>query len=382
MAEGRPPEGSYDFIKRIDEAQTGIVVDGKLGELDHGAGFIASMANCGSVRKRCIFAHPPWRVKATGPEPARAFGAYTVALPPDSRAFLEFSIGLRDGVNGRSDGVRFLVEVDGEAVFDEVWAKSEWKSVSVPLDKWRGKRVRVTFITTPGPANNPSYDWASWGEPRIRLEAPPRRIDVRLAAPTEVGSVVGPDPKLSWRLAEHKDAMYFYDVSLAMPGRAIFLWAKPKPVTLPLDLAAEPFTISVAVQGAPAKQPIKHVGAAPATAKSNGVQKEGINAHPPHNGRTSVDYLIQLPRAKPAKLTFAVGLRDGSKSNGVIFLVQANGRELYRRRVTRPDGWHPAEVDLSQFSGRPLLLSLIVDSDGPYYYDWATWAEPRLGVKP
>jgi len=376
--EGRPPEASHDFIREIYEAETGIIVDGRRGELDQGGSFISSMSNCGMVRKRCIFAHPPWRVKATGPEPARTFGSFSVDVPRDGRAFLEFSIGLRDGVNGRSDGVRFIVEVDGEAVFDEVWAKSEWKPVSVPLDKSRGKHVRIAFITTPGPGNNPSYDWACWGEPRIRLEAPPRRIVVRLASPKEVAQVLGPDPELKWRLVERKDKMWFYDVSLAMPGRAIFLWTSPRPVALPLDLAAEPFSMSMTVRGAPVKGPIKHVGAGRGKAKSNGVEKEGINAHPPHNGRTSLDYLFLLPDKKPITLAFAVGLRDGSKSDGVIFIVEANGRELYRRRVTGPDGWHPAEVDLSEFAGKVLLLSLVVDSDGPYYYDWATWAEPVL----
>ena len=59
-------------------------------------------------------------------------------------------------------------------------------------------------------------------------------------------------------------------------------------------------------------------------------------------------------------------------------MVEANGRELYRRQVTSPDGWHPGEVDLSEFAGQVVLLSLIVDADGSYSYDWATWAEPTI----
>ncbi|NOZ24461.1 MAG: hypothetical protein GXP25_25570 [Planctomycetes bacterium] len=375
---GRPPKGSVDFVEQINEAETGILVDGKTTALDYGAGFQASQANVGRVLKRAIFAHPPWKVKAKGPEPARTFGRFTVDLPRDCRARLEFFIGLRLGVNDRSDGVRFLVAVDGETVFNEVWAKSKWKPVSVSLDKWRGKKVSIAFITTPGPANNASFDWACWGEPRVVLEAPPRRIQVQVVTTKQTATVVGPDPELSCTLAAKRDGMCRYDVNMAMPGQAIFLWKKPKPAALPLDLAAEPFALSVVVQGAPAQLPIRHVGAGPGNGKSNGVEKSGINAHPPNNGWTSVDYLLRLPDKKPITLSFAVGLRDGSRSESVIFVVQANGKELYRRQVTAPDGWHPAEVDLSEYAGKAVLLSLIVDADGPYSYDWATWAEPTL----
>lgn len=375
---GRPEEGAYDFVTHVDEAETGIVVDGKRGEMDHGAAFSSTNATCGGAVKRCIFAHPPWKVKATGPEPARTLGRFSVDLPKNDRAFLELAVGLRDGVNGRSDGARFLVEVEGEPVFDEVWAKSEWREARISLEKWCGKRVGIVFITTPGPADEVSFDWACWGEPRVRMETPPRRVGIRLASPKEVVLALGTDPDLKWRTAQGNDGMYSCDVDMTMPGRTVFLWEKAKPASPPLDLAATPFSVSVAVEGAPAQGPIQHVGAAAAEAKSNGIEKRGINAHPPNGGRTSVDYLLQLPDKKPLALSFAVGLRDGSLSTGVIFLVEANGQELYRQRVTRPDGWHPGEVDLSQFAGKELLLSLIVDSDGPYNYDWATWAEPML----
>ncbi|MEW6355999.1 MAG: DUF6259 domain-containing protein [Planctomycetota bacterium] len=376
--EGRLAEGSYDFIEHIDEAQAGIVVEGQTGELNHGGDFQVSHVNVGNVLKQAIFAHPPWKVKAKGPEPARTFGRFTVGLPADGLAHLEFSIGLRHGVDGRSDGVQFIVEVDSEKVFDEVWAKSEWKSASIPLDKWRGKKVSIAFITTPGPANNPSFDWACWGEPCVRLEAPPRRVHVRLAATKEKATAVGPDPEMACQLLEKKDGLFHYGIDMTMPGKAILLWKEPKTAALPLDLAAEPFGLSVTVNGTAATGPIQHVGAQPGMAKSNGVERRGINAHPPNQGRTAVEYLLQLPDKKPITLSFAVGLRDGSQSDGVIFIVEANGKELYRQKVTSPDGWHPAEVDLSEYVGKTVLISLTVDADGSYVYDWATWAEPML----
>ena len=373
--EGLPETWSHDFVARLGDAETGIEIDGRRGKLDHGAGFDATMAVCNDRVKRGFFAHPPWKVK--GKQPARTVGRFAVALPKDNRSFLEFAIGLRDGVNERSDGARFLVEVEGEPVFDEVWAKSEWKQASVPLDRWRGRKASIAFVTTPGPQNSASFDWAVWGEPRVRFELPPRRIDVRLASPRPAAAVLGPDPKLTWRQTE-REGMHYCDVSLAMPGRVILVWARAKAVALPLDLAAEPFALSLAVRDSPAAPPIQHAGARRGSAISKGTRRQGINAHPPNFGRTSIDYLLELPERRQVTLSFAVGLRDGSQSDSVVFAVEANGRAVFRKQITAPDGWHPAEVDLSGFAGKTLLLSLVVDSDGPHYFDWATWADPVL----
>jgi hypothetical protein len=376
--EGIAETREYDFIKNIGEAETGVVVDGKSGDLEYGASFQSGMSTCAEVVRRAIFAHPPWKIKPQGPAPARTFGRYTVELPKEVNAFLEFAIGLRDGVDGRSDGAQFRVEIGGESVFDEVWAKSEWKSACLPLEKWRGQKVSVAFITTPGPRGNVSFDWACWGEPRVRFEVPPRRIDVSFACRREVGLVVGSDRGLKWRPARMQERLRVYDVNTEMPGRVVFLWDKPRPVKPPLDLRKEPFTVSISANGAPAAPGEPFVGASVSEVACGGQKRPAIGAHPPNHGRTSVDYLLELPAATPVKLAFAVGLRDGSKSDGVLFIVEANGRELFRRELTHADGWHPAEVDLSAYAGKPLLLSLVVDSDGPFYYDWASWAEPEM----
>jgi len=370
--------GGYDFTKRIHEAETGIIVDGRASELDYGATFNATWFRCGGVMKRGIYAHPPYKIRAKGAEPAQTFGCFTVNLPSEARAYLGFSIGLRDGTLGRSDGVEFRVLINENIIFKEVYAKNEWKKLKLPLDKWRGKRVRITFVTTPSPSHNASFDWACWGEPRVLLEPKPRRGEITFASPRPVSSIVSPDARMKWRMTERRDGLYFYDVDMRMPDRIIFLWREPKRVSLPLDLAAEPFSLSFCVNDAPAKPPLRYAGAKQGTASSGGVKRAGINAHPPDFGRTSIDYVLQLPEKESISLEFAVGLRDGAKSEGVVFVVEVNGAEVFKKLVTAPDGWHSARVDLSRFSGKTILLSLVVDADGSYYYDWATWAQPVL----
>ena len=374
----RPENALYDFIKEAPEAETGVEVDGKRSELADGGTFMPGTASCGEVVRRCLFAHPPYKTKSKGPEPARTFGRYRLALPADQAATLEFAIGLRDGVDGRSDGVQFRVEVDGQPVYDELWSNSVWKSSAVPLAKWRGKNVSLAFVTTPGPKHNGSFDWACWGEPHIRFDALPRRGDVSLISSRSVPFVLASDPRHTARQRQQPDGLSVCDVNLELPGQVILLWDKPKPVALPLNLAAEPFELAFAVNGSPAKLPLPNAGAKPGAGASNGVTKKGVNAHPPDHGRTSMDYFLELPAGKPATLSFAAGLRDGAKSDGVLFIVEANGKELYRQQVTRPDGWHPATVDLAPYAGQPLLLSLVVDADGPFNFDWATWAEPMI----
>jgi hypothetical protein len=82
-----------------------------------------------------------------------------------------------------------------------------------------------------------------------------------------------------------------------------------------------------------------------------------------------------------------VGLRDGSQSSGVNFIAEVNGYPVGEELLvaeppdgTRPPaaGWRPFTVDLSAYAGQTILLSLVTDSAGANYYDWAFWGEPRL----
>ena len=85
---------------------------------------------------------------------------------------------------------------------------------------------------------------------------------------------------------------------------------------------------------------------------------------------------MTLPRA-PAVFRSWIGVRDGSQSTGVRFLVEVNGQEVARRRML-PGKWESIEVDLSRWAGQPVVLGLVTDSDGPFSYDWAHWGEPRI----
>jgi hypothetical protein len=117
----------------------------------------------------------------------------------------------------------------------------------------------------------------------------------------------------------------------------------------------------------------------PASAVVGGIQRRGLSAHPPNHGQTIGHLPMTLPDEAAALNTW-VGIRDGSTSTGVVFAVEVNGLEVARRRML-PGRWEELTVDLSQWKGSPIVLSLITDSDGPYSFDWAHWGEPQIEPK-
>jgi hypothetical protein len=106
------------------------------------------------------------------------------------------------------------------------------------------------------------------------------------------------------------------------------------------------------------------------------VARDGLFVHPPDHGRTILMFPMALP-AGPAKFRTWVGIRDGSRSDGVGFIVEVNGREVARRRML-PGRWEPLTADLAPWAGSPIALALVTDSEGPFTCDWAAWGEPTI----
>jgi hypothetical protein len=112
------------------------------------------------------------------------------------------------------------------------------------------------------------------------------------------------------------------------------------------------------------------------------VTRAALATHPPIDGVTAVDYLLTLPPGAPAVLRFSAALQDGAQgTNGVAFVVTANGQVIHRREVKSPDGWHEGSVELSAYTGETILLSLVVDALGDATCDWARWGEPRIETR-
>ena len=377
--EGLHASGWLDLVEQAGDARTGLVLDGEEHELDRGGSFHVTRATCGGRARNGIFAHPPWQGI---PGQAAAglgdtFGEYDIDLPAERQAELCFAIGMRDDVRERSDGVTFSVLVNGRELFSKHWANSAWDEHRVALDAFAGQRVKLRLVTGVGPDGNASFDWAVWGEPRLRLRESKRPARLVLTVPREPSLILDGGAGDVTRLAP-AEGMQRLAVDTTLPAHIACLWTEPTRVDATASLAQVTFTVSATVSGQSTRLPLKYVSFAPGAGTSNGEERAGLTAHPPSAGRVYADYLLQLPPTHRLTLDFAVALQDGSKSEACRFLVEANGEELFSQLVTGPDGWHPGRVDLSRFAGHPVLLSLIVDSEGPYSYDWARWADPVL----
>ena len=121
------------------------------------------------------------------------------------------------------------------------------------------------------------------------------------------------------------------------------------------------------------------------------MDRDAIMVHPPWGGGTGpiwIDYQLRLPAGVPARLEFAMGMRDRElgpgSSDGVTFTCQLVGRPdgpqtLFTEHY-RQAGWKHVVVDLSDAAGAGVVLRLLVDP-GPAQdstSDTAFLGEPRI----
>jgi hypothetical protein len=119
---------------------------------------------------------------------------------------------------------------------------------------------------------------------------------------------------------------------------------------------------------------------------SRGATKHSIVMHPPWKpggGTIFAEFLLQLPNVTPIKLLFSNAIRDNTAaeppSDGVTFRVWADGKKLFERN-TNSKKWLDAQVELSKFAGKRILLRL-ESNPGPKRdttCDSSFWGEPMV----
>ncbi|MGQ9737929.1 MAG: hypothetical protein ACUVRT_08435 [Armatimonadota bacterium] len=131
----------------------------------------------GGAAKRGIFMHPPYAggVGYTWAE------LKPITLPDAPCVFHSF-IGIRDGGHP-SDGVLFRVElVDQQGsvhrLAEGTGVQGTWRELTADLSPFAGQTVHLRLIADVGPNDDSTADWASWGEPTIKVKAPVRSVDV------------------------------------------------------------------------------------------------------------------------------------------------------------------------------------------------------------
>jgi len=100
-------------------------------------------------------------------------------VPITTKSVLYFDIALDPRVWSpeKGDGVLYQVYVNNLTPENLIFSRyidpkhnvteQRWNSHQVDLSPYSGNTTRLIFSTSPGPANDGTYDWAWWGDPRI-----------------------------------------------------------------------------------------------------------------------------------------------------------------------------------------------------------------------
>ena len=265
-----------------------------------------------------------------------------------------------------SDGVTFIVSVQGEEIFRQHHDEPRWEHISLNLTPYSGKNVILRFTTNPGPSRDVGWDSAVWGEPKIVAEPVDTPINVGFFLPTE------PIKSLPSEVQSVGQGQYFLET--ALPVQILLFFDSVQQVVPPYNLREVEFIAGLEFDG------IFRLGSAwnsgtRTAADSGGVRKETIFAHPPRNGQTVLQFLLSLPQARDVTFAFSMGLADGSSgSNGVLFKVLLNGQSQVEQFIDTT-GWVDAQISLADHAGDMVLLELVTNPSGSASYDWAHWAD-------
>ncbi len=359
-----------NLAEQIDRAMCGSQRDGQKarqwkgpGSADDGGGFTEHGDNV-------LAAHPPWKGR-TGV----AYSRYEIDLPREGQYLLTGRVAMAEAAMkpDRSDGVTFRISAtDGKQTLQEqVHHASETpRLLELDLTPLAGKQITVELAVEPGPARSPSFDWARWHDTRIERRGQ-REAAVAFAPGADYAMAI--DDR--GRRPLHREAGTLQTTAL-LPGSVFLLREPPPAARLPLELTSEHPVVMFFDDAGHALQNAEHAVMRPDQFSIDGSVRRGFFAHPPHFGQTLAYFPMTLD-ATPARFTCRVGLREGSRSEGVFFIVEVNGRQMARQHML-PGSWQPLSVDLSPWKERPVVLSLITDSDGPFSFDWACWSEPKV----
>jgi len=153
------PKDSFDFIVNLPNAE--------IKTLNPNEVRVARFYIQGEGRY-VLLEHPPGEI------------TYNLAIP--EKASLEFGMGIDPTVwTKEGDGVLFeILLIDDRSQKHKLFSKyidpkhrkadRKWHDKKIDLSEYGGQEVLLSFVTSPGPANDRGYDWAVWSEPRIVWE--------------------------------------------------------------------------------------------------------------------------------------------------------------------------------------------------------------------
>ena len=353
-----------DLLSQFHLLKTGIVVNGEELPRQKGAVFHSTEVSISGIRKSAIDAHPPWQGIS-----GDTFGEWNLSLPDSPHIRLEFDIGLAEG-SENSDGVTFIVSVQGDEIFRRHHTEQKWEHIRLDLTSYRGQHIKLRFTINPGPNRDTGWDWARWGEPKIVSEPSDTLAEVGFFLPNEF---IKSYPDTVRHVGQGQ-----YVLNTKLPTQILFLFDSAQQVVTPYNLRDAEFIVGLQFDGIFRLGSVWNSGQR-VRLTSDGVSKETIFAHPPPGGQTVLQFMLSLPQAREVIFSFSMGLQDGC-SDGVFFKVLVNGETQFEH-FTDTFRWEDANISLSRYAGDHVLLELITDPGEDVNCDWAHWADLFITAK-
>jgi hypothetical protein len=161
--------GLYDVSYRYRDGRSGAMPSGWTGHFEDRTGISCTVFGA-QAGKSVFLLHPPWR-NGTGVTDQ----TLRLALPKANRIALQFAIAMKEGEvgPGKSDGATFRVFVNDRKLLDRNKTDAAWSPFTLDLTPYAGRTVALRFETDPGPRDDPSFDYAFWGDRRLVVTGAP-----------------------------------------------------------------------------------------------------------------------------------------------------------------------------------------------------------------
>ena len=169
-----------------------------------------------------------------------------------------------------------------------------------------------------------------------------------------------------------------YTLEAAPSQPVIIFFTPPQQVNLPYNLWDAQYTAGLQLDDIFRFGSIDGSGERTRTHIDN-VSKDVLNALPPANGQTVIQFPLLLPE-ELSTFSFSVGLHEGC-SEGVLFQIRLNGQTYFEAFKDTFD-WTSGSISLSAFAGQSVLLELVTDPVEGSDCDWAFWADLHIAATP
>ena len=366
-----------DLVKLLGRGNTGYQYFG--GKRHRFAGpidYTASGTVCRQEHADKIWMHPPWRMAACDAEDKGIVGygtgitfvEYFLRLPPAKRLALLGSIAMNPQREGQSDGSTFIIRVTNNGVPNTLMAQhyseNAPREFSIDISNYASKEILLELQIAPGPNYKPDWDWAFFIKPRIVVEKTEAEA-FELDSPVPVVALLDANGETTLRAPAEIEAGFRYAVTSTLPNTFVFVVKVPdRAITVPYNLMSpERHHSFVGWDGI--QRDIKEKGTLTIEEKNvslKGIEKSAIVFQTKQGGIIYFDYLITLPDEPPVRLEVDTGLLRGAllmvpEGLGNFYTVEVNGLRMITD-WTQSAGWNHHSVDLSEYAGKTILLTL------------------------